>query len=234
MAASLPPPPPVVAQAVPRVERQGKGTGADPRDASVYGKGVKATDVTIELWSVFDGWRQRQPNPAGVKLTKGRVRLLARALADYEAGDIAHLVSFAYEASVGPTGLPERFEKPWRTNCGGRPDLEMLLRRDGAIDKLARNIELSHRWVHSASAPRRTGGPALDPEMAWAVVAGLNRGGHLLDAIKRGALADSADEHAIILGAIKAAGGYPAFRAIDQFTERKIKDAFVASMRAAI
>jgi hypothetical protein len=196
-------------------------------DLSALGSTVKAPKVSKDAWAVFDNWRQRQARPASVLLTKPRLGLINAALKDYPVGAVVNVVRLAYEAPVGPHGLPENYEKPWRTDKAGRPGLEMLLRQA----HIARNVEMAAGWL---SAPRRAPTPNGTPNghptgrQVWDLVCQWFNAGEIGHRAKSGTLGKTPADHAHRKACIQRVGARN-IKTRDQYTERRLRDEFIAA-----
>jgi hypothetical protein len=114
-----------------------------------FGVGVKPSEVPAAAVRVFVNWRDRQASPARCALTAARVKLLNQALKRVGEAGLVRLLAFAYEAPDAALG---NFRHAWREECGGKPDLEMLLRGE----KVERNVEMAGKW-DPRSADRTSG-----------------------------------------------------------------------------
>ena len=167
-------------------------------------------------WEAIQAIRKRhQPGSRGQAFSESRRRNLRGRLAElrkagHDEGALLHAAAWVF------TSTNMRAEGARKT---GDP-VTTLLRARNCLDY----VELA-----TGGASEGTAGAQPAAATAWQHIHTMTSRGDLVERIKSGRLGPDADEHARRLAAIKGAGGYPAFRMLDQYTERKVREAFMAA-----
>ena len=173
-------------------------------------------DTLTKTWEALQAIRKRhQPAARGQSFSAARRRNLRARLSElrkagHDRGALLHAAEWVH------TSANMRAEGARKT---GDP-LGTLLRPRNCLDY----VELA---IAGNAGPAASATDGAD--LAWQQILTMTRRGDLAERIRSGRLGADPAEHGRRLAAIRAVGGFPVFRSLDNFTERKTRDGFRAA-----
>ena len=173
-------------------------------------------DTLTKTWEALQAIRKRhQPAARGQSLSTARRRNLRARLSElrkagHDRGTLLHAGAWVFTSSNMHAEGARKTGDPIGT----------LLRAKHCL----KYVELS---IDGSAGPAVT--VANGGDTAWQHIVTMTSRGDLAERIRSGRLGPDPAEHGRRLAAIKAAGGFPAFRMMGPFTERKIREAFQAA-----
>lgn len=100
--------------------------------------------------AVFEGWKNRRPNPSLLVLTEAREAIIKARLREHTVEQLLLLIEYAHEATTGET----RFWQGENDNKREYLDLTNLLIKA----KTAQRVENAYAWKHGLQgAPKSVG-----------------------------------------------------------------------------